>query len=256
MIPLRSTLFDAWFYASMAVIGLTCLVPSMLWRPVLVWTMRAWTLAIVWGMRVILKTPTEFRGLEHLPKDAPVLFAARHQSTYDTLAPFKFIADPAFILKRELMATPVFGWYCRRAGMIPIDREGSVKALKTMIAGARDAAARGRSVVIFPEGTRQPVDADVELKPGVAALYRALDLPCAPVAVNTGLCWPPSGGGPKRPGRIVFEVLPMIEPGLSRQDFMVRLTESLQSATTRLVAEGREAQAQTAKAGPVQAGAG
>lgn len=238
---LRSLAFMAWFYVSMAVIGLVPIAVAMLWRPAAVATMRAWTASVRWGVRWILGATTEFRGLERLPPGA-CLVAARHQSTYDTLAPFGFLQDPAFILKRELMATPVFGWYCRKVNMIPIDREGSARALKDMLSGARAQAAKGRPVIIFPEGTRQPVDAPGELKPGVAALYRALGLPCVPVALNTGLVWPASGGGPKRPGRVVFEIQEPIPPGLSREEFMARLTTALDPAMKRLAEEGRAAQ--------------
>jgi 1-acyl-sn-glycerol-3-phosphate acyltransferase len=122
---------------------------------------------------------------------------------------------------------------------IPIDRTGRVRALKAMMAAAKTAVDADRQVVIFPEGTRQPVDAPTPYKPGVAAMYQDLGVRCVPVALNTGLCWRSFW---RKPGHVVFEVLKPIEPGLDRETFMARLRDALDPATARLVTEGRAAQ--------------
>jgi 1-acyl-sn-glycerol-3-phosphate acyltransferase len=125
--------------------------------------------------------------------------------------------------------------------MIAIDRGGGAKTMRRMLADAKVQADAGRPVVIFPEGTRQDVDAPTDLKPGAFAIYRALGAPCVPVALNTGLCWRGSGFT-RRPGRMVFEALAPIEAGLDRETFTQRLHDALDPATRRLVAEGRAAQ--------------
>jgi 1-acyl-sn-glycerol-3-phosphate acyltransferase len=122
--------------------------------------------------------------------------------------------------------------------MIPIDREGHAIALRGMIRAAVKQAAKGRPILIFPEGTRQEPGAPPDYKPGVAALYRELNLPCTPVAANTGLCWPPHGLK-RYPGRAVIEFLPPIAPGLSRKDFMDALEHAIETASTALLKEGR-----------------
>jgi 1-acyl-sn-glycerol-3-phosphate acyltransferase len=240
MTLLRSTLYALWFYGSLAVIGLSGMPAAFLSRRAAMTTIRVWARAQVFGLKWLCGVTTEYRGLERLPQTGCIL-ALRHQSTFDTIAPFLFTRDPSFVLKRELLDAPVFGVFARKGGMIPIDRDGGMKTMKTMLAAARKEADAGREVLIFPEGTRQSIDAPLDLKPGVAGIYRALDAPCIPVALNTGLCWP-SSGFLRYPGHIVFEVLAPIEPGLSRDVFMTRLAEALEPATQRLLEEGRTAQ--------------
>ncbi|HEV7689705.1 MAG TPA: 1-acyl-sn-glycerol-3-phosphate acyltransferase, partial [Hyphomonadaceae bacterium] len=123
------------------------------------------------------------------------------------------------------------------------------RALKAMMAAAKEVAAKDRQVVIFPEGTRQLPDADAVIKPGAFAMYRDLEVKCVPIAVNTGLVWKSFW---RKPGHVIFEVLKPIEPGLDKEAFTIRLKEALDPATTRLVAEGRAAQGRHADA-PVPA---
>lgn len=234
---LRSLIYAIWFYLSMVVVGLVCLPASWLSRHAAMSAIRFWCGLQRIALRVICGIKTEFRGMEHLPKGACII-AMKHQSTYDTLAPFLFIRDPAYILKKELLRAPIFGIYASRVG-IPIDRQGRARALKAMMAAAKEAAKHDRQIVIFPEGTRQHVDSPVDLKSGAFAMYRDLDLKCVPVALNTGLVWKSFW---RKPGHVIFEVLKPIEPGLDKEAFSVRLKDALDPATARLVAEGRAAQ--------------
>lgn len=251
MTLLRSTLYAIWFYGTLAIVGLS-------WLPFAWGSPRIAMKAIVfwaglqrWGMRWICGARTEFRGLENLPPGASVI-AMKHQATYDTIAPFLFVQNPAFILKQELLKAPVFGIYAQRTHMIAIDRAGGAKTMRKMLADTKVQADAGRAIIIFPEGTRQDPDATTDLKPGAFAIYRALEQPCVPVALNTGLCWRGSGFI-RRPGLMIFEVLPPIEPGLDRETFTRRLFDALEPATRRLVAEGRAAQGKAAQ--PATAGA-
>ena len=182
-------------------------------------------------------------GLEHevrgrAPVANPTIFAFKHQSAWETLAVHVLVNGAAIALKRELTQIPLFGWCLLHAGMIRIDRAGGARALRGLIDGGRAALARGAPIVIFPEGTRVPPDERRPYHPGVAALYRHLDCPVVPVALNSGVFWP-RRSFVKRPGRIVVEFLPAIEPGLQRQAFMAELERRLEPATERLVAEGR-----------------
>lgn len=203
---------------------------------------RNWARAVRFGLRLFLNTRTEVRGLDRLP-EGPVLVAMKHQCAFDTLMPFLWFDAPCFVLKQELLDTPVFGWYCRHLGLIPIDREGGMASLKVMLKAAKAARDEGRSIVIFPEGTRQPVGAPPDYKPGVAALYRELNLPCVVVALNTGVVWPPTGSE-YIPGHIVFEVVGTIALGMNRNEFMQTLISTLEPAVDRLVSEGQSYQDQ------------
>jgi 1-acyl-sn-glycerol-3-phosphate acyltransferase len=237
MIFFRSFLYAAWFYSSMGIIGLPALPFVVFSRRGAVNTIRFWAATQRFVLHWVCGIRTEFRGLENVP-DGPSVIAMKHQSTYDTIAPFLFLKDPAFVLKRELLRMPVFGLYAQRSGMIAIDRGGGLKTMKLMLAAAKTESEKGRPVVIFPEGTRQDVDAPTDLKAGAFAMYRELGAPCVPVALNTGLCWRGSDFL-RRPGVAVFECLPPIEPGLEREEFTRRLRDALAPATARLVAEGR-----------------
>ncbi len=179
----------------------------------------------------------EVRGGDLMPA-TPAIFAFKHQSAWETLVLNLLFADLAIVLKQELTLIPLFGWYLRRAGMIRIDRTGGARALRRLVDDGRAALARGSSIVIFPEGTRAPVGERNPYHPGVAALYRQLDCPVVPVALNSGLFWR-RRSFIKRPGRIVVEFLPPIAPGLERKTFMAELEQRLESATGRLIAEAR-----------------
>jgi 1-acyl-sn-glycerol-3-phosphate acyltransferase len=232
MILVRSLIFAVWFYVTMALYGVF-FMPFVLANDRYVWTgMRVWSHAILFGLRWICGVRVKFEGLENAPR-GPALLASKHQATLDTLLPVHFVKEPVFVVKRELQDAPVFGFYMKR-GMIPVDREAHAKALKDMLRAARAAIGKGRQIVIYPEGTRQELDAAPDYKPGVAAMYRDLGLPVTPIALSTGLSWPPDGIL-RRPGTVTIKVLPPIPAGLSREDFMRRLEETIENESQALL---------------------
>jgi len=234
---IRSVVFVLWAVGSMVLLGLLYLPAVLLSRRWVMAGIRSWARGLRWGTRVLIGIQTDVRGLENLPS-GPVIYASKHQCMYDTILPFIFLSDPAFILKKELLWYPFFGWYALRAGMIPIDRQGNVRTLKAMIRQARKRAEDGRQIIIYPEGTP---GAEGDYKVGVFALYKDLDIPCVPVATNAGLCWPGKGIRMK-PGRVVLEILDPLQPGLRRSDFMGQLETSIESACRPLFEEGLAAQ--------------
>jgi 1-acyl-sn-glycerol-3-phosphate acyltransferase len=137
-------------------------------------------------------------------------------------------------MKQELAPLPFFGWFATKTKMIAIDRSAHSKALKDMVRQARTRFAEGRQMLIFPEGTRAPVGAPADYKPGIAALYRDLDCPCTPMATNSGVYWP-AHGFRRYPGTIVYEFLPAIPAGLKRDAFMERLELELEAASRQLL---------------------
>jgi 1-acyl-sn-glycerol-3-phosphate acyltransferase len=183
----------------------------------------------------------EVRGREHLPP-GPAIIAMKHQSAWDTFAVPVVFGNAAIVFKKELILVPFYGWYVWRAGMIAINRKAGAAALRDLVAGAGRATGQGRSIVIFPEGTRTAPGTRRPYQPGVAALYRQLDLPVVPVALNSGLFWG-RRHFLKRPGRIILEILPPIPPGRDRRALMAELEERIEGATARLVAEGSAARA-------------
>lgn len=229
---IRSFIFVIWLYGSMAVVGLTHW-PFVLMDDRHVWTaLRNWGRATLWGLRWIIGARVSFEGLENVPQEG-ALIAMKHQSTLDTIVPALFIPRPVYVYKAELGNTPVMGAYLKK-NQLGVDRGGHAKALKSLVRGARVAVANARQVLIFPEGTRQELDAPTDYKPGIAAMYKDLNIPVTPVALNTGLIWKPKGIL-RKPGHVTFKVLPPIPPGLSREDFMRELERILETESQALL---------------------
>jgi 1-acyl-sn-glycerol-3-phosphate acyltransferase len=153
--------------------------------------------------------------------DGPFLIAVKHQSMYETIQMLRVICTPVVVLKQQLANIPLFGWMTRRYGVIPVDREAGSKALRTMLAAAKKALADNRPVVIFPEGTRVPPGERPGLRPGFAGLYRALNLPVVPIAVDSGRLW--GRGLVKQPGVVTFKIGEVIPPGLKRDEVEARV---------------------------------
>jgi 1-acyl-sn-glycerol-3-phosphate acyltransferase len=236
----RSGIFAAslWIWTLLlSLIYLPLLVlPRRLMRP----AVRLWLAGVLGLLRLVCGLTFQVRGAENLPAaGVPVVVASKHQSAFETFAFHLLLNDPAYILKRELLWIPFFGWYLGKSGVIAIDRSAGTKALKAMVKGAEAAAADGRPVVIFPEGTRAAPGARLPYHSGIAMLYGALKLPVVPVALNSGLFWR-RRGFLKKPGVITVEALPPIPPGLDRKRFMAELESRIEAASDRLVAEARE----------------
>jgi len=237
MLILRSLLFNVAFYVNL-VLWLILLIPAFLVpRRTFMRAAQLWARSSLWLLRVIAGTKVEVRGREKIPAGG-MLVAAKHQSVWETFALVTLFDDPAFILKRELMWIPFFGWYAWKGGSIPVNRRAGSQALIQMTERAREEAAHGRQIVIFPEGTRRPPGAPPAYKYGVAHLYQNLGVPCLPVALNSGLYWP-RRRFIRRPGTIRVEILDPILPGLPRDTFFKTMQDGIETASDRLLVEGR-----------------
>jgi 1-acyl-sn-glycerol-3-phosphate acyltransferase len=242
LIFLRSLVYNVLFYLLLVfwvIVGIpTFLMP----RWAILNVARYWARSSIWLMRVICGTKVEYRGLEKIPK-GPLIVASKHQSMWETFALLQFFDQPLFILKRELTWIPFFGWYLIKADMIAVDRGAGGRALIQTMRRAGEAVRRGRQFIIFPEGTRTPVDAPPNYKSGVGLIYAGSDVACLPVALNSGLFWP-RRTFMRYPGTLVVEFLDPLPPGLSRTEFIARVGAVIEEATSRLVATARQEQAQ------------
>ncbi|SCY26775.1 lysophospholipid acyltransferase family protein [Microvirga guangxiensis] len=237
MLFVRSLLFNVVFYAYL-VLWLILLIPGMLVpRKTFIRMVQVWARSSLWLQRVIAGTRTEIHGVEKIPSGG-ALVAAKHQSLWETFALMTVFDDPTFILKRELMWLPFFGWYLWKAGCVPVNRKAGSAALMQMTARAREEAQHGRQIIIFPEGTRRPPGAPAAYKYGVAHLYQNLGFPCVPVGLNSGLYWP-RRQFIRRPGTIRLEILEPIAPGLKREEFFRLVQDRIEESSNRLLAEGR-----------------
>jgi 1-acyl-sn-glycerol-3-phosphate acyltransferase len=232
----RSVAFNVLFYLNL-VVHLIAAVPTLAmprWGIIAMATF--WARTNLWLLRRVCGIKVELRGLGKIPP-GPLLVSSKHQSLWETFALLPLLSDPAYIMKRELMWIPFFGWFAWKAGMIPVDRKRGSQALADMNACVKRELARNRQIVIFPEGTRRAPGAEPRYKYGVVHLYAETGVACLPIALNSGLFWPRRSLR-RYPGTIRVEVLDPIPPGLGKEAFFERLQGDVEAATARLVAEG------------------
>lgn len=233
----RSLAFNIGYLGGSAVLAVIMIPTLAMPRGAMRWLGRVWATLVNGLLRHVIGARIEFRGLDHVPVGA-CLVAAKHQTTWEAIALLGVLPDACYVLKRELSLIPVFGWYAVKNKQIIVDRKAGAGALKRMLRDARQAAAEGRQIVIFPEGTRVPAGETRPYQPGIAALYQALDLPVVPVAVNSGVSWA-RHTFIKHPGSIIAEFGEPLPPDLDRPVFMERLEAAIEPATRLLEAEAR-----------------
>jgi 1-acyl-sn-glycerol-3-phosphate acyltransferase len=213
MARVRTVLFSIVFWGATVPIVVAAPAAALLGTPFLRRYVLSWLKLHRWCAHHLLGIRTVIEG--QLPT-APALYAARHEAMYETFELTRILQAPAIVMKRELARIPMWGWAARRYGVIVVDRAASASALRGLIREAQAAKAEGRSVVIFPEGTRVPHGQRAPIQPGFAGLYKALNLPLIAVALDSGRRWPKRG--PKLPGPITFRFAEPLAPGLSRPD--------------------------------------
>ncbi|MCW3834860.1 lysophospholipid acyltransferase family protein [Sphingomonas canadensis] len=230
---LRTIAFSAFFYTLSVPIVLLAPVAALFGRGPMRAYCNAWAGTLRWSARIFLGIRVECEG--EVP-EGPVLFAAKHESIFEALELTRLLRAPATVMKRELTQIPVWGWSARRYGVIVVDRKASAKAMRSMMRDAKAALAEGRSVMIFPEGTRVAPGEAPWLQSGFAGLYRMLGLPVVPVAVKSGHVWPK--GGAKRPGVITFHFGDAIPPGLPRDEAEALVHKGINALQPEALAKG------------------
>lgn len=218
MDALRTFLFRVFFYGMSIVLVLGVPFVALFGGRFLRGYSNVWAWLLQWSVRTIIGARLRIEG--PVP-EGQVLFAGKHESYFEALELTRMLGSPATVMKRELTRIPLWGWAAQRYGTIVVDRTANAAALRSMMREAQKARATGRSVLIFPEGTRVPPGETPPLRSGFAGLYRALDLPVVPVAVKSGHVWPRKGL--MHPGEIVFRFGEAIPAGLPRRDIEARV---------------------------------
>jgi 1-acyl-sn-glycerol-3-phosphate acyltransferase len=237
MIVLRSIIFNIIFYLNLV---LFLILGSWLFLCPRIWAIRglqAWARSSLWLLEFICSIRIEVRGRENILA-GPFLVAGKHQSFWETFAVLPLFDDPCMVLKRELTFIPLFGWFCLKFKMIAVERSAGSAALRKLVTRGKEEIARGRAIIIMPEGTRRGVDDPPDYKPGAAALYNALGVPCVPFGLNSGLFWP-RRKFLRNPGTIIVEFLSAIPAGLPRKEFQRRLEAAIETSSIRLISEAR-----------------
>lgn len=218
MDALRSLLYAAIFYPATVLWVLVGVVATLFGRKPTLAVVLSWVEFHHWLTKSVLGIRLRVEGV--IPP-GPHLIAVKHQSMFETLEMVRLSHLPVIVMKKELSDIPLFGFMTRRYGVIPIERSAGAKALRAMVAAGKAAVASGRPVIIFPEGTRVRVGSAPPLKSGFAALYRALGLPVAPVAVDSGRIW--RRGFVHRSGTITFSIGTTLPAHLPRTEIEARV---------------------------------
>ena len=178
---------------------------------------------VIWILKIFLNTKIEFKGLENLKKHEKFFVASAHQSMFETFALQIVINGPIFILKKELTKIPFFGWGLKKIGAIVIVRNTVTKENLNFFDRVKESINKSNSpLFIFPQGTRIKYKEKVPFKKGVGRIYQTLEIPCVPVALNSGKVWPKNSFN-KYPGKITISFLNPISPGLEKEKFIERL---------------------------------
>ncbi|MCX8502264.1 MAG: lysophospholipid acyltransferase family protein [Alphaproteobacteria bacterium] len=236
LLYLRGVLFAILF-------NLTLLIQGLMGLPLLLLPIRvaepyaqSWLSLQFWLLRVICRLDFRVIGAENIPEQV-VIFASKHQSAWETFVFLYLARNPAYILKKELFWLPIYGWWGMKLGMIGVDRAGHASALRRLLGDSRSALESGRHLVIFPQGTRTAAGSGKPYQPGIYAIYRDSQVPVVPVALDSGRFWP-KRSLLRYPGCITLSFLPVIPPGLSRAEFMLRLEQAIETESLRLSAPG------------------
>ena len=232
LLVLRSILFNLLYGIWTAGMHILCLPLLFASRRVVQKAGGIWIDGTLLLLKQVVGIDYRIVGAENLPA-MPAVYAAKHQSAWETLFLSRYLNFPAFVLKKELLSIPLFGWFLKKAGMIAVDRKAGASALRSMARQATETLESGRSILIFPEGTRVAPGQTKPYQPGVAALYTHQKVPVVPVALNSGLFWG-RRAFIKKPGTIVVEFLPPIPPGLDRRTLMRELETRIETAATAL----------------------
>lgn len=191
--------------------------------------------AFVWATENIAQIKIEIRGEQYIRR-SDCIYAGKHESALETHILTNYLKSAVFILKKELTYIPIFGWAQHFYGMIPVNRSAGGRAMKDMLSHAKNRINLGRSIIIFPEGTRKSPKQEPDYKPGVVFLYNNLNVPVIPFATNTGYFWP-KGSFLKFPGKVIIEFMEPMPAGLDKESFMTELQNRIENKCKELNAE-------------------
>jgi len=216
---IRSLIFNIFLYFGLVTIFIFAIPTLILPSKYTIFFGRLSAIYIVVILRLILNTKVIFHGVENLKKEENFFVASAHQSMFETFALQIPLDGPIFILKKELLNIPLFGWYLRKIGAIAIVRETTTKENLNFFDKVKERIEKSkRPLLIFPQGTRVKLDEQPPFKKGVGRIYNALNLPCIPVALNTGKIWP-KNSFMKFSGDIHISFLDPIMPGKDNDEF-------------------------------------
>lgn len=230
---LRSVFFITQMYIAMPVIGLGFAPWAMFSRKGAYAACKTYSRYVFWTAGWMVGIRCEVRGT---PPEGEALVAAKHQSFLDIMMIFTALPAAKFIMKKEILMTPIIGQYARRLGCVAVDRGKRGAAIEKMVGDVDAGRAEPGQLIIYSQGTRVAPGSKMPYKVGSGVLYEQMGQPCVPVATNVGVLWP-KRGMLRKPGVAVVEFLPAIAPGKAREAFMAELEASVEDRSDTLMRE-------------------
>jgi 1-acyl-sn-glycerol-3-phosphate acyltransferase len=226
---IRSLLFNIFLYLGIVIVFILALPTLVLPNRIVLYFGKFLALYIIVILRVFLNTKVIFHGIDNLKKERKFFIASAHQSMFETFVLQAPIDFPIFILKKELLRIPLFGWYLKKIGSIEIIRNTTTKENLSFFDKVKESINESnRPLLIFPQGTRVKFDDRVPFKKGVGRIYESLNIPCVPVSLDSGKVWP-KNSFMKYPGNINISFLEPINPGLEKNFFTKTLEDKIYS---------------------------
>jgi len=226
---IKSLIFNLFFYSVVIVILIMAIPTLILPKKFTLLFGKLLANLIILILRITLNTKVVFHGLENLKKVDKFFVASAHQSMLEAFILQSPLDFPIFILKKELLKIPLFGWYLKKIGSIEIIRETTTRDNLGFFEKVKKVVDRdNRPLLIFPQGTRVKFGEKVPFKKGVGRIYSVLNIPCIPVALNTGKIWP-KNSFMKYAGDIHISFLEPIMPGIDKNEFLNQLEKKIYS---------------------------
>ena len=224
---IRNFLFSFSFFSGIIFISIIFL-PSLLLPQKI--TLLGGKLMGYWSeccLKIILSTTIVIKGKDNMIKDEKFFIASSHQSMFETFFLQTIFNSPVFILKNELIKIPIFGWYLKKIGSIPIKRDKVAKDNLNFFEHVSEKIQNSkRPIVIFPQATRVLPKERPPFKKGASRIYEELDILCQPVAINSGHVWPKKGL--KKTNKVItISILKPIKPGLQKEEFLKILEKNI-----------------------------
>lgn len=229
-----SVLFNIFYVFWTVFIGIIFLPAVFLPQHIIILIVgKIWARGLYFFLKIFCNLKLNLIGKNNIPS-SPAIFASKHQSALETFMFHLLLNKPVFVLKKELLDIPIFGFYLKKMGMIAIDRDGGIRSLKLLLKQVQDKIKEGYSIVIFPEGTRTIPGETTEYNPGIVAIYNLKIAPIIPVALNTGYFWPKKSFL-KKPGSFSIEFLEKLPAELDKKEFMIRLKDVIELSSNKFL---------------------
>ena len=226
---IRNILFSILFFTGIIFISIIFLPSFFLPKQVVLFGGKLMGYWSSFCLRSVLSVKISIKGKENIVDNRKFFIAASHQSMFETFYLQTIFNSPIFILKKELLLIPIFGWYLKKIGSISIKRNTVTKDnLGFFDDISRIMAKSNRPIIIFPQGTRVLPDERPPLKKGASRIYEQLNLTCQPVAINSGYVWPKKGKK-KTNKTITISILKPIPSGLPKENFIQILEKNIYS---------------------------